>query len=55
MVPNPLDIPSGCPFHTRCTEAMVGLCDTEVPEYIELEPGHRVACHLYTTKGQGDE
>lgn len=55
MVPNPLDIPAGCPFHTRCTEVMTGLCDVEIPAYIELEPGHKVACHLYNRNGQRDE
>ncbi|MEM7534546.1 MAG: ABC transporter ATP-binding protein [Chloroflexota bacterium] len=47
MVPNPLDIPSGCPFHPRCPEAIAGRCDQIVPDEIMVSPGHMVACHLY--------
>ncbi|MCB0064690.1 MAG: ABC transporter ATP-binding protein [Caldilineaceae bacterium] len=47
MVPNPLDIPTGCPFHPRCPEFMPGRCDQIVPREIITEPGHMVACHLY--------
>jgi peptide/nickel transport system ATP-binding protein len=43
-VPDPMHIPSGCPFHTRCPEALPGLCDVEVPELKEIEPGHYVSC-----------
>ena len=43
-IPNPANPPSGCYFHTRCrycTEA----CKVSSPDYVELEPGHYVACH----------
>jgi peptide/nickel transport system ATP-binding protein len=43
-VPNPMNIPKGCPFHTRCREALPGLCDVEVPELKEIEGGHQVSC-----------
>jgi peptide/nickel transport system ATP-binding protein len=43
-VPNPMNIPKGCPFHTRCREALAGLCDVEVPVLKEIEPGHHVSC-----------
>ncbi len=38
MVPDPLNRPGGCPFHTRCEAAMPGRCDTIVPSSVELGP-----------------
>ena len=46
-VPNPLDIPAGCPFHPRCPDFMPGLCDVQEPVAQPLAAGHTVACHLY--------
>lgn len=42
--PNPLNIPSGCPFHTRC-KYCIEKCKTEKPEYREVVQWHFVACH----------
>ncbi|MFQ5421392.1 MAG: oligopeptide/dipeptide ABC transporter ATP-binding protein, partial [Anaerolineae bacterium] len=44
-VPNPANPPQGCPFNTRCPIA-IAQCFQEEPEWRELRPGHRVACHL---------
>jgi oligopeptide transport system ATP-binding protein len=44
-VPSPINPPSGCRFHPRCPVA-IDKCKTEVPEWREAAPGHRVACHL---------
>jgi peptide/nickel transport system ATP-binding protein len=46
MVPHPLNRPAGCPFHTRCPEAVAGLCDKQVPAVLEFEAGHFAACHM---------
>ena len=43
--PSPIDIPAGCRFHARCPFAEAR-CRAETPPLRELEPGHRVACHL---------
>ena len=45
-VPSPLDPPSGCHFHPRCSLAKEGLCNKEAPTLTELSPGHFVSCHL---------
>lgn len=44
-VPDPIDPPSGCVFHTRCPYAE-DICSQEVPEFEEKEEDHLVACHL---------
>jgi oligopeptide/dipeptide ABC transporter ATP-binding protein len=46
-LPSPANPPSGCPFHTRCKDAM-DVCKTKKPIWKEVKPGHHVACHLYS-------
>ncbi|TQV75748.1 ABC transporter ATP-binding protein [Denitrobaculum tricleocarpae] len=43
--PNPLDMPSGCSFHPRCTK-MLPQCAQQAPSPIPTESGH-VECSLY--------
>ncbi|SDC10059.1 peptide/nickel transport system ATP-binding protein [Melghirimyces thermohalophilus] len=43
-LPSPSDPPSGCPFHTRCPEVR-SVCRERRPEWKEIAPGHRIACH----------
>ncbi len=50
-IPSPANPPKGCKFHTRCSKCME-CCKTEVPEVREIEPGHKVACHLYKDQGK---
>ena len=47
-IPNPANPPSGCKFHTRCSECME-VCKYANPEWLEVEEGHYCACHLYDT------
>ncbi len=42
-VPSPINPPSGCVFHPRCSLA-VAECSLQRPELRELRPGHWVAC-----------
>ena len=44
-LPSPTNIPTGCPFHTRCPHA-TEKCKTEVPQMTEHTPGHFVKCHF---------
>jgi peptide/nickel transport system ATP-binding protein len=48
--------PAGCRFHPRCPHCSpddAGLYlrqTTERPRLLEVEPGHRVACHLVESR-----
>ena len=51
-VPNPVNPPSGCPFHPRCRQAM-DICKIEAPrlkEYSIRGKKHLVSCHLMREK-----
>lgn len=45
-LPSPINIPSGCRFHTRCPYA-TEKCRQVEPEMKEISDNHQVACHLY--------
>ena len=45
-IPSPSARPTGCPFHTRCTEARPGLCDRMSPAQTSFGTGRMVRCHL---------
>jgi peptide/nickel transport system ATP-binding protein len=45
-IPSPVDIPSGCSFHTRCPFVM-DVCRRVDPVMVEGAPGHQVRCHLF--------
>ncbi len=45
-LPNPVDLPSGCRFRTRCKYAKP-ICSEVEPTMIQIAPKRQVACHLY--------
>ena len=49
-VSSPIDPPPGCRFASRCY-ARAGCtgckCETEMPELVEVSPGHFVSCYLF--------
>lgn len=49
MVPNLLNLPSGCRFHPRCTMARV-ICKNQVPPLFDLGGGHTARCWNYEGK-----
>ena len=42
-IPNLIKPPTGCRFHPRCEYAQK-YCTEKIPDLIEIEPGHKVAC-----------
>jgi peptide/nickel transport system ATP-binding protein/oligopeptide transport system ATP-binding protein len=46
--PSPMNPPTGCVFHPRCSKAMPVCSQFEPPlRKVPGEAGHKVACHLY--------
>jgi peptide/nickel transport system ATP-binding protein len=46
LMPDPTDLPSGCPFHPRCDKVKPE-CSQKVPQDIEVGPNHTVRCLLF--------
>ena len=46
IVPSIFDLPPGCSFNPRCSEAMP-ICSQEAPPLFDLGDGHRVRCWLF--------
>jgi peptide/nickel transport system ATP-binding protein len=51
-VPHPYNRPQGCPFHTRCSEALAEICNRRVPALAEIDNRHNVSCFLYSECAQ---
>jgi len=45
-IPEYLNPPPGCRFHTRCPQVM-DICRREKPPHFSVDGGHQVACFLY--------
>lgn len=48
-VPDYLNPPTGCRFHPRCDQK-IPVCIDSVPEAMQVEKDHWVACHLYNRR-----
>jgi peptide/nickel transport system ATP-binding protein len=46
LMPDPTDLPSGCPFHPRCDKVMPE-CSQKVPQNVDISANHTVRCLLY--------
>jgi peptide/nickel transport system ATP-binding protein len=53
-LPSPINLPSGCVFHTRCFRAQ-DRCRVDVPLLLEYSPGHQVACHFPVVESLGHD
>ena len=52
-IPGARNLPPGCVFAGRCSQYMAGICDAPKPvPQIEVEPGHVVACYLYSDEAK---
>jgi oligopeptide/dipeptide ABC transporter ATP-binding protein len=45
-VPSPINPPSGCHFHPRCTDC-AEICRAKDTHLVEVAPGHVAACHVH--------
>jgi oligopeptide/dipeptide ABC transporter ATP-binding protein len=50
--PEPGETLTGCPFRTRCPDAMA-ICASLLPDTVRLARDHEVVCHLATTGERG--
>ena len=46
VVPDPYNLPKGCPFEPRCPHAM-DICREQMPPLKDYKPNHKAACWLY--------
>ncbi len=45
-LPSPVDVPTGCPFHTRCPHFLGEICVNEEPPWRATGAGKRYFCHI---------
>ncbi len=53
MVPTPDEMPSGCPFRTRCDFFMPGICDRALPALYRTGEDHLARCFLVDPSREG--
>ena len=54
LMPDPMNLPGGCPFHDRC-EHCTDACRQVNPVAVEVSPGHLVKCHLCKAGEEGTQ
>jgi len=47
LMPDPMNLPTGCPFHPRCDKALPE-CSSTAPESVDIGNDHFVKCLLYS-------
>ena len=52
-IPSPTERPSGCPFHTRCPDAINNICNIKTPVELTPAPGRAVRCWLHDETQSG--
>ncbi|MDR3331853.1 MAG: ABC transporter ATP-binding protein [Synergistaceae bacterium] len=52
LMPDPMDLPTGCAFHPRCNFALPE-CSANYPSMVEAEPGHFAACPVRAAAPEG--
>lgn len=46
-IPSPMNVPTGCPFHTRCPRYLGEICVNETPPWqVDEQTGKRYFCHI---------
>ena len=45
-MPSPVNVPSGCRFHTRCPRQLGEICATEEPPWQRDDRGNLIYCHI---------
>jgi len=46
LMPDPSNLPAGCPFHPRCNYALE-ICKSAAPPKVYRNENHYIRCHLY--------
>lgn len=46
-IPDPANLPGGCPFHTRCPRSLGEICVSQSPPWqVDLKTGKKIFCHI---------
>jgi peptide/nickel transport system ATP-binding protein len=54
-VPSPVDVPTGCAFHTRCPRFLGDICVAQAPPWQEAGDGHGLYCHIPLEELRADQ